>query len=144
MKPFTLDTVLRHRKTLEEQAIFQLVKAREEEKNAQAQLDQEFDILKNLLSSLEKKQQQGIEITELARFEQRIILVEKQVNTLQTLLKKHQEHVRKAHELLITRSRERKIMETLQQKQNKAWQQYLNKQETTALDEIAVIFHNRE
>jgi hypothetical protein len=35
-------------------------------------------------------------------------------------------------------------METLQQNQNEAWRHYLNQKETAALDEVAVIFHNRE
>ena len=144
MKPFTLDTVLKHRKSLEEQAIYHLVKAREEENRAQRQLKKEEEVLATLIETLAREQTQGIEVVKLAQFEQRIILIEKEVVTLQAMLRKKKEAVSRAQGQLITKSKERKIMETLQQKQDEAWQQYLNQKETATLDEIAVIFHNRE
>jgi flagellar protein FliJ len=144
MKPFTLDTVLQHRKSLEDQAAHLLVKAQEEEKSVQLLLNKEEEVLKVLINTLAHEQTLGIEVVKLARFEQRIILINKQIQALQTLLQKKKEGTNRAHEHLIAKSKDRKIMETLQQKQDEAWRHYLNKKETTALDEIAVIFHNRE
>jgi flagellar FliJ protein len=144
MKPFTLDAVLQHRKSLEDQAAYQLVKAREEERDAQRQLNDEEGNLKTLIETMASEQTLGIEVVKLAQFEQRIILIGKQVQALQVLLQKKQEAVNRAQKYLIAKSKDRKIMETLQQKQDEAWQQYLNKKETATLDEIAVIFHNRE
>ena len=143
MKPFTLDTVLKHRKSLEEQAIYRLVKARQEEDEAHHQLQGEKSILAALIEAFSREQQLGIEVVKLAQFEQRISLIEKQVLTLQALLKKKKEGVSRAQEHLISKSKERKIMETLQQKQDESWRQYLNQKETATLDEIAVIFHDR-
>jgi flagellar FliJ protein len=144
MKPFTLDAVLQHRKSLEDQAAYLLVKAREEERGAQRQLNDEEEILKALIETMAREQTFGIEVVKLAQFEQRIILIGKQVQTLQALLQKKQEALNRAQKYLIAKSKDRKIMETLQQKQNEAWRQYLNKKETATLDEVAVIFHNRE
>lgn len=144
MKPFSLNTVLKHRKSLENQAIQRLIKAREAENSVRRQLQEEEGILTTLIEALTREQTLGIEVVKLAQFEQRISLIDKQVAALRALLQKKKEDVNRAQEQLITRSKERKIMESLQQKQDNAWQQYLNQKETATLDEIAVIFHGRE
>jgi len=144
MKPFSLVTVLKHRKSLEDQAIYRLAKAREEESRAQQQLADEEKILAALIDTLTHEQAIGIEVVKLARFEQRIILLEKQIVTLRTILHQKKEEVSRAQNHLISRSKDRKIMETLQQKQDEAWRLFLKQKETATLDEIAVIFHNRE
>jgi flagellar FliJ protein len=144
MKPFSLDTVLKHRKSLENQAIQRLVKARAEENSAQHKLQVEEEILAALIETLAREQSLGIEVVKLAQFEQRINLIEKQVVALQTILQNKKEAVTRVQEQLISKSKDRKIMETLQEKQDEAWRQYLNQKETATLDEIAVIFHNRE
>lgn len=144
MKPFSLNTVLNHRKNLENQAIHQLAKAQEEESSVRQQLLKEENSLSNLIAAMANEQAQGIEVVKLSQFEQRIILIENQVQDLRSLLQKKKEKVNQAHGHMVARSKERKIMETLQQKQNEAWQQYLMQKETATLDEIAVIFHNRE
>lgn len=144
MKPFSLVTVLKHRKSLEDQAIYRLAKAREEERQAQQQLADEEKTLAFLLDTFTQEQAMGIEVVKLARYEQRIILLEKQIVTLRAILRQKKEAVSRAQNLLISRSKDRKIMETLQQKQDEAWQLFLKQKETATLDEIAVIFHNRE
>lgn len=144
MKPFSLVTVLKHRKSLEEQAIYRLAKAREEENQAQQQLADEEKIMATLIDTLTHEQAIGIEVVRQARFEQRIILLEKQIVTLRAILRQKNEEVNRAQNHLISRSKDRKIMETLQQKQDEAWQLFLKQKETATLDEIAVIFHNRE
>jgi flagellar FliJ protein len=108
------------------------------------QLLKEENSLSNLIAAMANEQAQGIEVVKLSQFEQRIILIENQVQDLRSLLQKKKEKVNQAHGHMVARSKERKIMETLQQKQNEAWQQYLMQKETATLDEIAVIFHNRE
>jgi len=144
MKPFSLLTVLKHRKILEDQAIHRLVQAQEAEQNAQRQLDNNEEILVHLIETLASEQTNGIEVIKQAQFEQRIVLLEKQRLTLQTILRGKKEETNRAQKHLISRSKDRKIMETLQTKQNEAWQLYLHQKETATLDEIAVIFHNRE
>lgn len=144
MKPFSLDTVLKHRKSLENQAIQRLVKARAEEGTIQRQLKEEEEILAALIETLASEQTLEIEVVKLAQFEQRINLIEKQVATLRSSLQKKKEAASRAREQLLSTSKDRKIMESLQEKQDEAWRQYLNQKETATLDEIAVIFHNRE
>ncbi len=141
MKPFALTTVLRHRKSLEEQAIYSLVKAREAEQEAQRQVQEEEAILTSLLETFSREQSLGIEVVKLAQFEQRIDLIAEQLAASQLLLQLKKTDVNRAQDFLISRSKDRKIMETLQQKQDDTWQQYLNQKETATLDEIAVIFH---
>jgi flagellar FliJ protein len=144
MKPFSLVTVLKHRKSLEDQAIYRLAKAREEENRALQQLADEEQILAVLIDTLTQEQSMGIEVVKLARYEQRIILLEKQIVTLRAILHKKKEELSRAQNHLLSRSKDRKIMETLQQKQDEAWQLFLKQKETATMDEIAVIFHNRE
>lgn len=144
MKPFSLLTVLKHRKILEDQAIHRLVQAQEAEQNAQQQLNDNEEILTNLVETLAREQINGIEVMKHAQFEQRILLLEKQRLTLQTILRGKKEEVGRAQKHLVSRSKDRKIMETLQTKQNEAWRLYLHQKETATLDEIAVLFHNRE
>jgi flagellar export protein FliJ len=141
MKPFALTTVLRHRKSLEEQAIYSLVRAREAEQEAQRQVQEEEAILTSLLETFSREQSLGIEVVKLAQFEQRIDLIAEQVAASQLLLQLKKTEVNRAQDFLISKSKDRKIMETLQQKQDDSWQQYLNQKETATLDEIAVIFH---
>lgn len=144
MKPFSLVTVLKHRKILEDQAIQRLVQAREEEKSARHQLNEHQEVLATLIKTLTEEQASGIEVVRLARFEQRINLIETQILSLEAVVREKQKKVTQAQNYLITRSKERKIMETLQQKQDGAWRQSLTHKENSTLDEIAVIFHNRE
>jgi len=144
MKPFSLDTVLNHRKSLEDQAIYRLAEAREEERRAQQQLADEEMRLATLIDAFTREQAVGIEVVKLARYEQRIILLEKQIVTLRAILRQKKEEVNRARNHLLARSKDRKIMETLRQKQNEAWQLFLKQKETATLDEVAVIFHNRE
>jgi len=123
--------------------MYRLVKAREEENAAQRQLQEDESILATLLATFTREQSQGIEVVRLARFEQRIPLIEKQVAASRLLVQKKKEGVNRAQELLISKSKDRKIMEILQQKQDESWRQYLSQKETATLDEVAVIFHNR-
>lgn len=144
MKPFTLHTVLKHRKNLEEQAIYHLARAREEEASVQRQVDNEEKALATLIENLATEQTLGIEVNRLAQFEQRIDLVKKQLLALQSLLHQKTEKVIRAQAQLISKSKDRKIMETLKEKQDEAWRHYLDQKETAALDEVAVIFHGRK
>jgi flagellar FliJ protein len=144
MKPFSLLTVLKHRKILEDQAIRHLIQAQEAEQSARQQLRENEETLAQIIKTLAGEQIHGIEVIRQAQFEQRILLLEKQRLTLQTILRGKKEEVSRARRHLISRSKDRKIMETLQTKQNEAWQLHLHRKETAVLDEIAVIFHARE
>ena len=66
-----------------------------------------------------------------------------ELETLKKILIEKEANVLRERENTIKRSKERKVMEKLKEKQNATWQQYLNKKEAALLDEIAVIFHER-
>lgn len=144
MKPFSLIAVLNHRKNLENQAARQLMTAREEEKETRQRVEREQQALDQLVAALTREQAIGIEAFRLMCFEQRISQIEKQLLILEGSLEGKKEALSQAQSHLLFCSRERRLMETLQQKQDQAWQTFIRQKETTALDEIAVLLHHRE
>jgi flagellar protein FliJ len=143
MKPFSLDSVLKYRVQLEKIAKNRLYEAEKKRAAVYLQLQQKEDIFRTLIADLAKLQSQGMEVVEMIRYEERIALIKNQVNNLRTTLAEKDKKVLRERENTLIKSKDRKVMEKLKERQNIAWQQYLNKKEAAMLDEIAVIFHER-
>ena len=143
MKPFSLDSVLKYRVQLEKIAKNRLYEAEKKRAEALLQLQQEETIFKTLIADLAGLQSQGMDVVEMIRYEERITLIKNEVNNLRTTLAEKEKAVLRERENTLHKSKERKVMEKLKERQNIAWQQYLNKKEAAMLDEIAVIFHER-
>jgi flagellar protein FliJ len=143
MKPFSLDSVLKYRVQLEKIAKNRLYEAEKKRAEVYLQLQQKENIFRTLIADLAKLQSQGMEVVEMIRYEERIALINDQVNNLKTTLAEKDKKVLRERENTLIKSKERKVMEKLKERQNIAWQQYLNKKEAAMLDEIAVIFHER-
>jgi flagellar FliJ protein len=143
MKPFSLDSVLNYRVQLEKIAKNRLFEAEKKRAEALVRLQKEETIFRTLISDLAERQSQGMDVDEMIRYEERITLVKSEVNTLRTTLAEREKAVLRERENTIHKSKERKVMEKLKERQNDAWQQYLDKKEAALLDEIAVIFHER-
>lgn len=141
MKPFGLDAVLDYRKRLEELAQQRFFQAQKIRDTIELKLTAEQQLLSQLISTVAQKQKEGIDIMELIFFEERITYVQNNVRSIETTLAEKTENVRKEHERLVQRSKDRQIMEKLKKQQNNAWQKYLDKKEAAMLDEIAVIKH---
>jgi flagellar protein FliJ len=141
MKPFTLHSVLKYRRQLEDGARQHLFEALEAQAARQRQLglaDQELDELYALeMRSMET----GVTPDRLALFEHRIDLIRKRRTTLQEELEKQTEQVRLRRRQLLAASKERRVMEKLRDNQNLAYQRHIDKKEAAMLDEIAVLFH---
>ena len=143
MKPFSLDTVLKYRVQLEKIAKNRLHAAEKKRAETLQQLQQKEAIYNTLVGDLARLQSQGMNVVEMIRYEERINVEKNELDLLKNTLVEREETVLRERENTITKSKERKVMEKLKEKQNTAWQHYLNKKEAALLDEIAVIFHER-
>lgn len=143
MKPFSLHTVLSYRKRLEDIAKNRLFEAQTEKQKVQDKLTEEENGYAHLLVTLERLQTEGIDILDLIRYEDQILFTKNRIISIKKTLSEKIARVANEREHLIQRSKERKIMEKLKEKQNQSWQEYLNKKEAALLDEIAIIFHDK-
>lgn len=141
MKPFSLQTVLEYRKRLEDIAQYRCIEAKKIQETIQKKLNEEIHALALFIDEIEKLQAEGIGITELMRFEERITARKSNVQAIKKNLTEKSALVKKEQQNLIDRSKERQIMDQLKDTQNRAWKAYLNKKETAMLDEIATTRH---
>lgn len=141
MKPFTLDTVLDHRKRLEDIAQNRLFEAKRVYEAIENKLNAEKQNLKELIEITEAKQRKGIEITILIQYEFKISTTKQDIDAIKKNLAAKAKVVAQEQENLIYRSKEKQVMERLKEEQNKAWKDYLNKKEAAMLDEIAIMRH---
>lgn len=144
MKPFTLENVLAYRKRLEDIAQNRYFEAKKIHQQVEKKLAEENAVFTALTKQSERLQSEGIAITELIRYEDRILQVKANVRAIaKTLAEKNDIVVQEQHNL-IDRAKDRQTMERLKTQQNTAWRTFLNKQETAMLDEIAIIHHDSE
>ncbi len=144
MKPFTLENVLSYRKRLEDIAQYRFSEAQKVQQQVEQILADENKILAELSRRSEHLQVEGVNITELIRYEERILQVKANVKAIVKTLAEKTEIVLRERQNLINRAKERQIMERLKERQNKAWTAFLNKKETAMLDEIAILHHDSE
>ena len=142
MKPFSLDSVLDYRKRLEDIAIHRLAEAKRQEKIIQQKLDEDNRNLAALIKEIEQLQNETISILDLINFENRILFLKKNIHSVKTKLHEKSENRNKMQENLIEKSKNRQIMASLKDQQNRAWKKYLDKKEVAMLDEIATIRHD--
>lgn len=141
MKPFSLDNVLAYRKRLEDLAQHRFLEARRVQRQLEERLAAEEELLAGLCQESEEKQQQGMAIDELIRYEERIAQVRSNVAAIAKNLAEKIKIVAAEQKQLVRRVRERQIMEKLKERQNREWALYLEKKETAMLDEIAILRH---
>ena len=144
MKPFTLETVLSYRKRLEDIAQYRFFEAKKVHQQVEQKLAEENKVLFKLSRRSEHLQSEGMDITELIRYEERILQVKANVKAIAKTLAEKADIVFREHQNLISRAKERQIMERLKERQNKAWTAFLEKKETIMLDEIAILHHDTE
>ncbi len=143
MKPFALDTVLKFRQQLENQAKNELFASRQQRESVEMLLNTAKIEYKNLLLEFEVLKNEEIAIEALIQMDSRISFAKKHLIDLEKLLAEKRVVEQKAHTLLVRRTKEKKVLEKLKQTQNAQWQHYLNKKEAAMLDEIAILRHNR-
>ena len=143
MKPFSLDIVLDYRQRLEDAARNDFFVAKNQKKILEREIVQKENEQIFLIEECEKLKQESCPILDLITIENKISYIRQHIKELYTLLEKKETLVRKAHAHLVTRSKEKKVMEKLKEKQNAEWQKYINKKEAAMLDEIAILRHTR-
>ena len=144
MKPFSLNNVLAYRKRLEDIAQNRFFEARKVHQLIEQKHAEEKGILCELTDRSEHLQSEGVNITELIRYEERILQVKTNLLAIAKNLAEKAEILKREHQNLINRARERQIMERLKERQDRAWAAYLDKKETSMLDEIAILRHESE
>ncbi len=142
MKPFNLDTVLDYRKRLEDIAIHRLAEAKRQEKIIQQKLDEDNRHLAALIKETEQLQNKTISILDLINFENRILFLKKNIHSVKTKLQEKSENRNRMQENLVEKSRNRQILASLKDQQNRSWKKHLDKKEVAMLDEIATIRHH--
>jgi len=144
MKPFTLENVLAYRKRLEDIAHHRFLEAKKVHRRVEEKLAEENTILAELAGRSDHLQSEGVSITELIRYEERILQVKANARAITKTLAEKAEIVLREHQNLINRVKERQIMDRLKERQNKAWTAFLDKKDTAMLDEIAILRHDSE
>jgi flagellar FliJ protein len=144
MKPFAFHTVLAYRKRLEDIAQQRLAEAKKVRDAVQQKLREEKTNLSHLIQTTESLQTEGVNITELVRYEEQIIRVKSNVMAIEKNFMDKAEIVRQERHNLVRRAKDRQIMERLKDHQDMAWKAYLDKKEIAMLDEIAIIRHGSE
>ncbi len=142
MKPFQLDTVLNYRKRLEEIAVNRLFEAKRQQEIVQEKLNEYNKCLAALIQTTAQLQKDTVLILDLINYEDRILYNKKTITAVKKTLLEKNENVEKARQNLVTKSKERQIMASLKEQQNRAWKDYLDKKEVAMLDEIAIIRHS--
>ena len=143
MKPFTLDPVLRYRKQKEELAQQELFRARQEEAAIESDLIRARRVLDQLIQALAQEKAQGITADRLALFDNRIGWEKQRIRELDDRLNQQRRVVARRRRRLLQASQERKALDKLKERQNRAYKQYKDKQELIMIDEIAVLRHER-
>lgn len=143
-KPFTLDTVLRYRKSLEVMAKNRFFEAQRIHAIIKEKLATETENLHSLISQSEQLQAEGIEITTLMLHEEKISAAQKNVSAIEKNIQEKAKIVSLEKENLLRRSREHQVMQRLKYEQNMSWQQHLDKKEAAMLDEVAVMRHGKD
>ena len=144
MKPFQLDTVLDHRKRLEDIAAGRLFTAQKEKKIIKEKLYTENRKLDSLIRKAEELQSKTIPILDLINYENQISFLKNNILAITKKLQEKSKTLRQERQKLIEKSKERQIMESLKEQQNRLWRQYLDKKEAAMLDEIAIVRYDGE
>ena len=143
MKPFRLHTVLRYRRTQENWAQERLIRSREEEERLSRELDREQGCLRELCTEFEDRKRQGMNVGEILVYQNHLRRVRNMIAQRESELQSARDDVARKKQELSQRSRERKLMEKLKEKQDSRYEQYLEDKEKQELDEFAVLFHER-
>lgn len=144
MKPFALHALLKHRERLKNIARNKFQAARNEHTKVLQQLTMKQHQEHQLRQALEAKQIAGIEIKEQQLFDHRITYIQGEMSQLAAALQRKQTVLVREKTYLLEKSKEHRAIKRLQEKQDAAWRNHLVKKESAMLDEIAVLYRNKE
>jgi len=143
MKPFSLDVVLKYRKRQKDRARNRYQEAQNQYNTVKQELEAHQAEHLSLADELHRLHTLGVDITEHIRYENRLEVLQAEINLLNEKLKKKQEKIVRERAFLLKKSQEHKVLDKLKEKQTLEWQQYLEKKEATVTDEMAILYRNR-
>lgn len=135
---FKLQTVLKYRKILEDQAQQRLSELLAAEVRLQQQIDETRMRLGQLGAQLQQKQQAGLTILELRLYEDQIDHYRQQNEHLQIQQNELIQQLNERRQELLIAARERKIIEKLKEKQLAEYLRKMDSRERVMLDEISL------
>lgn len=135
---FKLQTVLKYRKTLEEQAQQRLAELLAVDGRLRQQQGEISTHLEGLTRQLEEKQQGGLSVLELRLYEDQIVHQQQLINQIQRQLEEVGVQLNERRQELMVAARERKMIEKLKEKQLAEYLQKLDRKERNMLDEISL------
>lgn len=144
MKPFAFQTVLDYRKRLEDTARQRLAAAKKAVAAVEQKLREEQDALTALIARKDLLQTEGINILELLLYEEQISRAQANITAIDKNLLDKTELLHQEQQHLLSRAKDRRIMERLKERQDLAWKGYLDKKELAMLDEIAITRHDSD
>ena len=144
MKPFTLSSVLKYRQQLEDTAVIILTEAQLELEKKLVILAEKEDEYQKLLNTYKRNQEKGMSIADLLHYENRLLWLHEKIIEFSKEVDLARKKVERKRQIVVTRSRDKKALEQLKTRQDRAWQLHMDKKETAYLDEISVIAHLRK
>jgi flagellar protein FliJ len=122
MPPFTLDAVLNYRLRQEDIAQYRYAEATRLHAAIEARLTGELATFAEVLHDRERRQREGVAISELLFYEERLTYLDNTIKAIRRTLAEKAALVKLEQENLLQKSRERQVMEKLrdQQKQGLA------------------------
>ncbi|CAG37389.1 flagellar export protein FliJ [Desulfotalea psychrophila] len=143
-KPFSLETVLSHRKRRKDATVTRLTTAEKNRTIIAEKLAEKEEGYRNFLQEIENIQLQGVNIERLIMYEGRADYIKHEIAEIKKTLLNKEKIVHQERKNLSHCAREHKIMCQLKEKQNLAWRQFINKKEAAVLDEIAIMRHSQK
>lgn len=101
-------------------------------------------MLHHIINECEQRQVEGIEITRLIQYEEKIVTIKSNILAIEKNLEEKIKLVQQAQVKLLEKSQEHQVMKRLKHEQNASWQQHLNKKEAAMLDEVAIMRHGKD
>lgn len=135
---FKLQTVLKYRKTLEDQAQQRLAELQSLQARLQQQQTEIDSRFAAFTAQLQQKQQQGLSVLELRLYEEQFGHLRQQSDQLQRQLAELDAQLDQRRQELLVAARERKAIEKLKEKQLAEYLRRLDREERALLDEISL------
>jgi flagellar FliJ protein len=144
MKPFNLETVLKYRKRLKDQARNRFQEAQNQRNKSHDDFVNKQKEYLNLIDTITKLQHQGVAVDEHIRYQNRIEFISAELIKRQETLRKKTEYLVRERNHLIKKNKEERVLKKLKETQNLEYQKFIDKKESAMLDEIAVLYRNQQ
>ncbi|WP_321533214.1 flagellar export protein FliJ [uncultured Desulfuromonas sp.] len=144
MKPFKLQVVLDHRQRLVDQARQHLAKALQDETNAVDAVTECRQNLDQVAQEYEQRQQQGMLAHEFMLYENQLNHQRERLERLEEQVVMARQHTLTCRKALEEAGREKKLLEKVKEKQQRAEIKEQKRREMAEIDEIAIMFRDED